>query len=113
MEINYLESARLLKVIADPSRLKILDLLSCGELCACDILDNFEFTQPTLSHHMKVMAEAGLVRVRKTGVWNFYSLEPAACDHIVELLSAVFHPSEGCICRVIEPKEHLLLLEGK
>lgn len=53
--MNYEEMSVILKALADPKRLKIIDLLSCGSLCACDILDHFEFTQPTLSHHMKVL----------------------------------------------------------
>ena len=58
---NYDENAKILKAVADANRLKIIDILSCGELCACDILENFDFTQPTLSHHMKVLADVGLV----------------------------------------------------
>ena len=70
--IDYEGNAKILKALADPNRLKIVDILSCGELCACEILEHFEFTQPTLSHHMKVLAEAGLVNVRKDGLWNYY-----------------------------------------
>lgn len=54
-KLNYKEISQYLKVIADSSRLEILDLLSCGELCACDLLEHFSFSQPTLSHHMKVL----------------------------------------------------------
>lgn len=53
--MNYEDMSKTLKALADPKRLKIIDLLSCGSLCACDILDHFDFTQPTLSHHMKVL----------------------------------------------------------
>ena len=50
MEQVYQDSARILKVISDPKRLRIVDMLSCGELCACKILEAFHITQPTLSH---------------------------------------------------------------
>lgn len=50
--MTYKELATYLKVLSDSSRLEILDLLSCGELCACDLLEHFQFSQPTLSYHM-------------------------------------------------------------
>ncbi len=52
--MDYLGLSKIMKAIAEPNRLQILDMISTGEKCACDILDNFDFTQPTLSHHMKV-----------------------------------------------------------
>lgn len=63
--MNYVELSVMLKALADPNRLKIVDLLSNGSLCACDILEHFDFTQPTLSHHMKVLEKAGIIFVTK------------------------------------------------
>ncbi len=63
--MSYKELSALLKVLSDPSRLEILDLLSCGELCACDLLEHFQFSQPTLSYHMKFLVESELVTSRK------------------------------------------------
>ena len=60
---NYEENAKIIKALSDPSRLKIIDILSCGEKCACDILEHFDFTQPTLSHHMKVLMDCGTCKV--------------------------------------------------
>ena len=68
--MDYQKLASLLKVVAEPNRLQILEMLSCGEMCACDILKNFDFTQPTLSHHMKVLEKEELVRVTKKGKWH-------------------------------------------
>ncbi|NLY45796.1 MAG: winged helix-turn-helix transcriptional regulator [Tissierella sp.] len=99
--IDYEESAKILKVISDPRRLKIIDILSCGELCACDILDHFDFTQPTLSHHMKVLEESGLINVRKDGLWSYYSLDKNRCNDILQLLNNVFNESDDCICKEI------------
>lgn len=92
--IDYEESSKILKVISDPRRLKILDIISSGERCACDILEYFDFTQPTLSHHMKVLEESGLVNVRKDGLWSHYSLNIINCNKIIKLLMHVFNESE-------------------
>ena len=73
--MNYVELSVMLKALADPNRLKIVNLLSNGSLCACDILEHFDFTQPTLSHHMKVLEKAGIIFVIKSKSWHHYSLE--------------------------------------
>jgi ArsR family transcriptional regulator len=99
--MNYNDSARLLKVIADPKRLKILDILSCGEQCACNILEHFDFTQPTLSHHMKVLEDSGLVTTRKAGLWSYYSLNETQCSNVLQILTDVFSESNDCICKQI------------
>ena len=64
--MSYKELSAILKILSDPSRLEILNLLSCGELCACDLLEHFQFSQPTLSHHMKSLVDNELVIVQKT-----------------------------------------------
>jgi len=72
---KYREYALLFKTLSDPNRLMIVDMLSRGELCACVILEKFQITQPTLSHHMKNLCESGLVKGRKVGKWMYYSLD--------------------------------------
>lgn len=72
--MNYEEISKVLKAMADPNRIKIIDLLSNGTLCACEVLKHFEFTQPTLSHHMKVLEKANIVSVDKQGKWYHYTL---------------------------------------
>ena len=74
MEQIYTNTAKMLKAISDPKRLQIVDMLSCGELCACKILEAFHITQPTLSHDMKLLVEAGLVNDRREGKNIYYSL---------------------------------------
>lgn len=96
--INYEENAKVLKVLSDPNRLKIIDILSCGERCACDILEFFDFTQPTLSHHMKVLEESGLVNVKKDGIWNYYSLNTVKTNDIIKVLKNIFDEIDNCIC---------------
>lgn len=75
--MNYDETSCVLKAMADPKRLKIIDLLSNGTMCACDVLKHFDFTQPTLSHHMKVLEKAGIVSVSKQSQWHHYTLKEA------------------------------------
>lgn len=74
MQKNYSNYALLLKALSDETRVQIVDMLSKGELCACKILEEFNITQPTLSYHMKILSESGLVNSRKDGVWMRYSV---------------------------------------
>jgi ArsR family transcriptional regulator len=66
------------KALADPTRLDIFRLIAVQEapLCACDVVARFELTQPTISHHLKVLREAGLISVSRRGVWAYYAAEP-------------------------------------
>lgn len=74
MKSTYDMNAMIFKALSNSSRLKIINMLSKGEMCACCILKEFNFTQPTLSHHMNLLMDCGLVKCRKDGVWNYYSL---------------------------------------
>ncbi|MDJ0852328.1 MAG: metalloregulator ArsR/SmtB family transcription factor [Myxococcota bacterium] len=69
---------RLFKALADPTRLEIVRLLrgQPGATCVCDIVGHFDLAQPTISHHLKVLREAGLVEQAKIGIWSFYELDP-------------------------------------
>lgn len=83
MEKEFEVNVKIFKALSDPNRLKIIEILSCEEKCACEILNQFDFTQPTLSHHMKVLMECGLVISRKECTWNYYKLN---CDNAKKLL---------------------------
>ncbi|MBL1229002.1 winged helix-turn-helix transcriptional regulator [Enterococcus sp. BWB1-3] len=72
--MDYESTSLILKAIADPNRMKIIDLLSNGSMCACKVLEHFNFTQPTLSHHMKILENTGIVSVSKQGQWHHYLL---------------------------------------
>ena len=74
MKYSYSEYVPLFKVFADETRLKIIHMLSCGELCACSILEQLNITQPTLSYHMKMLTQCELVIARKDGIWMKYQL---------------------------------------
>lgn len=98
MDERYVDYARVLKALSDPNRLMIVDMLSCGELCACVILEKFNITQPTLSHHMKTLCDCGLVCGRKEGKWTHYSLCDAAVQDFRIFLEEVTTAKENCIC---------------
>ena len=69
---------RLFKALADPTRLEIVRLLRAqpGATCVCDIVDHFDLAQPTISHHLKVLREAGLIEQSRVGIWSFHRLDP-------------------------------------
>jgi len=84
--------APLLKALADPVRLRLLSLVaSCAdqEACVCDLNDAFDLSQPTISHHLKVLHEAGLIDREKRGVWVFYRVKPEALSGLATLLGGV------------------------
>ena len=99
MEERYLEQAKILKALADPKRLRIVDMLSCGELCACKILEEFHITQPTLSHDMKVLLAAGIVTARPEGKWTYYSLNDRQLHTFYQRLGEMLCATPDCICR--------------
>lgn len=99
MKPNYDDNARIIKALSDPGRLKIIDILSCGEKCACDLLEEFNFTQPTLSHHMKVLMGCGLVISRKEGLWSHYSLHTSNCNKLMLFLMGLITDTDECICK--------------
>lgn len=72
--MSEMDVALICKALSDSNRLRIVQSLLDGERCACRLLEQFSITQPTLSHHMKVLRECGLVQVRKDGKWSHYSL---------------------------------------
>ena len=74
MSAQYANMAKIFKALSDPKRVKIVDMLSCGEMCGCLLLKCFEVTQPTLAHDMKVLCEAGIVTSRREGKKTMYSL---------------------------------------
>jgi len=98
VEKIYTDTAKMLKAISDPKRLQIVDMLSCGELCACKILEAFHITQPTLSHDMKLLVEAGLVIDRREGKNIYYSLNTQTLKNLQTVLDRLFSAKADCIC---------------
>jgi len=104
MDEKYKVYAQFFKVLSDPNRLMIIDMLSCGELCACVILEKFNITQPTLSHHMKSLCDSGLVVGRKEGKWMYYSLGEKTVQTCMSALTELTSYKKNCICfqKIIE-----------
>jgi ArsR family transcriptional regulator, arsenate/arsenite/antimonite-responsive transcriptional repressor len=88
------ELAPLFKAVADPMRLRLLSLIACrdgGETCVCDLLEAFDVTAPTVSYHLKVLREAGLISSQRRGTWVYYRVNPA----VMARMSAVLMPGAG------------------
>ena len=98
MEQVYIDTAKMLRAMSDPKRLRIVDMLSCGELCGCKILEEFHITQPTLSHDMKVLSEAGIVKQKREGKNIYYSLNNEALKAMHQTLGQMFEDKPDCIC---------------
>ena len=86
---GYDIAAKMFKALSDETRLRIIFMLSGEELCAYKILEAFSITQPTLSYHMKILTESGLVKGRKDGAWMRYTLEKKNLDSLKQLLETV------------------------
>lgn len=82
------------KALADPTRLDVFRLVAAQEapICACDVVDRFEVSQPTISHHMKVLRDAGLITVSRRGVWAYYAADPQGLALLRESLES-FSPA--------------------
>jgi ArsR family transcriptional regulator len=78
------------KAIGDPIRVQLLDVLRkhAGEVCVCELVPLFDLSQPTVSHHLKVLREAGLVGSERRGLWAYYYVEPEAMEELNAWLSS-------------------------
>ncbi|WP_424186391.1 ArsR/SmtB family transcription factor [Actinokineospora sp. G85] len=86
--------ARLFKAMSDPVRLRLLSLIAShdgGEACVCDLADAFDLSQPTISHHLKVLRESGLITGERRGTWVYYRVHP----EVLARLSAVLVPGDA------------------
>jgi ArsR family transcriptional regulator, arsenate/arsenite/antimonite-responsive transcriptional repressor len=88
------ELAPLFKAVADPLRLRLLSLIAChtgGEACVCDLLGEFDVTAPSVSYHLKILREAGLISSERRGTWVYYRINPG----VMARMSAVLLPQPG------------------
>lgn len=84
--------SRSLKALADPARLRILSMVAAhedAEACVCDLTEPLDLSQPTVSHHLKVLVEAGYLTRSKRGTWAYYRLVPGSLDSVAGLLATV------------------------
>ena len=87
MELTNKQITIIFKALCDENRVQIFRLLQNGEKCACKLLEAMQCTQPTLSHHMKILCDSGVVRGRKEGKWVHYSIDPAGAEQARQLLA--------------------------
>lgn len=81
-------NADIIKALGDPTRLKIIYLIHDGELCVCDIISALDKPQPTVSHHLNILKNAGILKWRKEGVWIYYKLSnPKLLQNLKELIN--------------------------
>jgi ArsR family transcriptional regulator, arsenate/arsenite/antimonite-responsive transcriptional repressor len=84
------ELAPLFKALADPMRLRLLSLIAChdgGESCVCDLLGAFDVTAPSVSYHLKILREAGLISSERRGTWVYYRVNPAVMERMAAVLA--------------------------
>lgn len=86
MAVTYTEVAMLSKALGDENRLRILFILKDGEQCGCKLLEQLNISQPTLSHHIKILCEAKMINARKDGKWIFYSLRKEGLEIFEEIV---------------------------
>ncbi|MDL2327292.1 metalloregulator ArsR/SmtB family transcription factor [Ruminococcaceae bacterium OttesenSCG-928-A11] len=99
MKYAHAEYALVFKAMSDETRLKILCQLRGGEeLCACNILESFSITQPTLSYHMKLLTESGLVNARKDANWMRYTINMERVDELQQFLDGLKTPPDSECC---------------
>ena len=100
LEMKEMDIALICKALGDSNRMKIVKMLSDGEKCGCKLLEAFEITQPTLSHHMKILCECGLVETRKEGKWSHYSLNCETLSAFKAFIGTLNSCEGGdCACR--------------
>ena len=99
MKKDYAERARIFKAFCDENRLQIMDLLRFGERCAFSLLEELNISQPTLSHHMKILCDSGIVTSREEGKWTHYQISRQGSERAIALLkeiTAVTENRDGC-----------------
>ena len=101
-EPSYKQFASIFKALSDETRLRVVDMLSCREMSACDILSNFTLSQSTLSYHMKILIEANVVNAHREGLWTKYSINDDTFSKIMDFIPELYKLKDNCICEQIK-----------
>lgn len=101
---DHAADVKVFKAFCDENRLQVLELLRGGEKCACVLLEKLQISQSTLSHHMKILCDSGIVVARKDGKWTYYSISKEGSELAGELLKVLTDigagtKKAGCGCR--------------
>ncbi|MET9138538.1 MULTISPECIES: ArsR/SmtB family transcription factor [Streptomyces] len=97
-EEQAVELAKVFKALGDPVRLRLLSMIASregGEICVCDLTPAFDLSQPTISHHLKLLRQAGLIDCERRGTWVYYWLLPETTDKLAGLLTRPGQPAEA------------------
>jgi ArsR family transcriptional regulator len=95
VESIHEKNAKVFKALCDEKRLAILELLQSGEKCACILIEKLDIGQSSLSYHMKILCESGIVESRPEGKWIHYRLSESGSKHAIELLKNLTTPNTG------------------
>ena len=101
MPTIYEERAKVFKALCDEKRQRIMELLQSGEKCACVLLEQLDMPQSTLSYHMKILCESGIVEGRDEGKWTYYHICPEGSQKAITLLTEITQTgitSGSCCC---------------
>lgn len=98
MDNDYL---RVFRAFSDEKRLKVLELLTQGEQCACVLLKELSISQPTLSYHMKILCASGIVKERPVGPWKYYSIDTEGCAYAEKLIRSLSEGQNNMSLRII------------
>jgi len=96
---DHNDHAQVFKAFCDINRLMILEMLRNGERCACILLEKLNISQPTLSHHMRILCDSGIVVPRKAGKWTYYSISEKGSERakdMLTMLTSVTESDDGC-----------------
>lgn len=96
MKNKYAETAEIFKAFCDENRIRILEMLQTGEKCGCKLLEELNVTQPTLSHHMKILCDAGIVEGRKEGKWTHYKISNDGRNNALKILEEITNTNSSC-----------------
>lgn len=94
MEVTYEEKAKVFKALCDEKRLQILELLRDSEKCACILVEQLDMPQSSLSYHMKILCESGIVDSRQDGKWTHYKISEKGSSYAIELLKEITRPNK-------------------
>lgn len=87
MKLSKENLAQIFKALGDPTRISIVEMLSVEEKCVCEIMEELEMTQPAISHHLKTLKQAGLIKDRREGKWIFYSLNHTEYKNLLDFIN--------------------------
>ena len=94
---SFSHNAKVFKALCDETRWTVLSLLQSGEKCACVLLETLNLAQPTLSYHMKILVESGIVTARKDGKWTYYAICAEGCETAARIMRKLAEAAEATV----------------